>query len=727
MSVTSYNAWRESATTLSAMALYADASEVFKSGVTSANTKELSGGETTASFFKVLEVQPILGRVFSADEEKAGAAPVIILSNVLWKSRFGGDSGIINQQITVGGVQRTVIGVMPDRFDLPSEAKFWVPLDVPQPTEQSERYFYTVARLRAGASLVGAQSELLGIMKRSEQKSPFVERERGVLVVSLHEHLFGSVKKPLALMFGAVVTLLLIACVNVANLTLAHAASRHREFALRMSLGAGRWRLLRQLFIESSLLALAGGIIGAVMPYLLVGAFVKLSPSSVAGLSDIHVNGVVIAFTAAITMLAALAFGLAPAFAGSRGNASSSLSFGNTRDSNLRTHNGFRSTLIVAEVAAALVLLTGAGLLTRSFARVLAVNIGFRAERRLATYIQLPFETQAQQIRSRALFDELARRVRAIAGVESVTLSNTLPMMNISMSHTIKRSVDDEHPLRVAVGYVDADFAKTLGLHLIKGRFIDSTDRMGSTPSMMITASTARIFFPGVEPLGKAFPYKTSVAGQVEPEVVGIVDDVAQTTVEAKPIPQVYFASTQSSSHLWWITAHTALDPQKYQKAFSDIVAKVDPSIETPDVRDLEKIVSKSLAPRRFNSILIGSFAGLALVLAMIGLYGLMAYTVVARTRELGIRMALGAQQSNVLHLVLRKGLLLTTIGVALGVSLSYSLARLLSSMVFDVQVHDALTFVLVPIVFAGIAFLACYFPARRATRVSPMLALRAE
>ncbi|MEP6764261.1 MAG: ABC transporter permease [Gemmatimonadaceae bacterium] len=727
VSVTNYNAWRASVKTLSEMALYTSTSGVFKKEVGGTKSPNLKGGEVTASFFSVLGVKPLLGRVFSTSDETVGAQPVIVLSNALWRSRFNGDSSIINQLVTVDDTRRTVVGVMPDGFDVPSEAKFWQPLDVPPPTDHSDFYFFTVARLRDGTSIAGAQAELLSVLKRSEQLSLFPDHEAGVAVVSLRERQFGSVKKPLMLMFGAVAVLLLIACVNVANLTLAHAASRHREFALRLSLGAGRWRLVRQLFIESLLLAAIGGAIGSAMPYLLVDAFVKLSPSSVARLSEFHVNGVVLAFTATITMLSALAFGLAPALAGSRANAATSLAFGSTRDSKLRTHNTFRSALIVVEVAAALVLLTGAGLLTRSFARALAVNIGFRAEHTLATYIQLPFETQAQQIRARAAFDDLARQVRAIPGVESATLSNALPMMNVSMSQTIKRSADDEHPLRVAIGYVDSDFARTLGLHLIKGRFIDSTDRIGSIPSMMITASTARIYFPGVDPLGKPFPNETPKAGSAAPVVVGIVDDVAQTTVEAKPIPQVYFASAQNLVRPRWITVHTSLDAQKYQKAISDIVAKVDASIEAPDISDLEKMVSKSLAPRRFNSLLIGSFAGLALILAMLGLYGLMAYTVISRTRELGIRMALGAQQSNVLQLVLRKGLLLTTIGVALGVSLSYSLARLLSSMVFDVQVHDAMTFVLVPIGFGAIAFLACYFPARRATRVSPMMALRAE
>lgn len=585
-----------------------------------------------------------------------------------------------------------------------------------------------LAKLRDGVDIATAQNEMQRILTLRDSAKIKARRGDIVAIKSLHDQLFGSARRPLSLMLGAVVMLLLIACANVASLSLARATSRRREFAVRLALGASRWRISRQLIIESAILAAFGGLLGALAPLVLVGAFVRLSPNSVAGVENIHVDMTVLLFTAVATTLSALPFGLAPAITGARSGASTIMASGNARMSSSKGHNFMRSALVVVEVSAALTLITGAGLLTKSFARALAINPGYRAENVYSLYLQLPSARYANRSAEQAFYNQLAERVRAIPGVELVSQSHGLPLSGFSWSRNVKRSPIDVSPPDIAFSEIDSTYAKTVGLHLIKGRFIDGRDVIGSEPVMMLTASAAKLLFPNGDAVGNRLTDKLD-AGEANafPIVVGVVDDVAQKTVEEKPMPQIFLSSLQRDASPGRLIVRTSLDKSTYQRALRGIVSSIDPLQPLTEFVSLQEALSESFAPRRFNSVLINAFAVVALILAMIGLYGLMANAVVSRTRELGIRMALGAQQANVMQLVLKQGLVLTGLGVAGGVILSYALSRSLASLLYDVDAHDATTFIFAPVILLSVALIACYFPARRATKVTPMVAIRSE
>lgn len=716
-------AWQERVPSFAAVAMYGRTSGVL-TGV--GEPVSIEGGQTAATFFSILGAHAALGRLYDASEEQTGAARVIVLSNALWKGSFGSDSAIINRVVMLEGIPRTVIGVMPSSFDLPTRALYWAPLRLPPPSTGVEYSFEAIARLRDGASVEAARHEMQTILRQRDADKIAVRRGNIAIATTLHDQLYGSARKPLTLLLGAVVMLLLIACANVANLTLARATSRRREFAVRLALGAGRWRLVRQLLIESALLASIGGAIGALVPLTLVGAFVRLSSDRFAGVQDIHVDATVLGFTAAATILAALLFGLAPAMTGSRSGATSALAAGSSRTGSSKSLRILRSSLVVAEVAAALTLITGAGLLTRSFARAMAVNPGYRPQNVYSAYVQLPRARYAKAPDVLQFYNQMADRVRALPGVDMVSVSAATPLGGFAFSRHVKRNADDESPVEIAFAEVDSTYAKVVGLHLIKGRFIDERDVVGAAPAMMLTATAAAALFPRGDALGNRLAEKVDGGQSNEfPVVVGIVDDVAQKSVEEKPVPQIFLSSVQRGEWPNALLVRASLDKVTFQRALKGIVASIDPLQPLTRFVSLQEELSKSFAPRRFNSLLINSFATIALILAMIGLYGLMANAVASRTREIGIRMALGAQQINVVRLVLRHGFLLTMLGIVMGLSLSYPLSRTLSSFLFGVDVHDVATFVSAPIVLACVALIACYVPARQATRISPMVALR--
>lgn len=718
-----FRRWQTQARSFSALSVYGPSIAVLTG---EGEPVEIKGGAATAEFFSVMSTRVAFGRTFSAAETAKGGPRVVILGHDFWRSNFGGDSGVLNRTIVMNGTPRTVIGVMPSGFDFPENAKYWVPLIVPQ-DPCCEYNFSILARLRDGVTTDAALHELQSMQNGVDSLRNEYTRGSEPVVLTLHERLFGSVRKPLSILLGAVVVLMLIACANVANLTLARSATRQREFAVRLALGAGRWRLVRQLLVESSILAFLGGAVGLTIPMFLIGAFVKLSPKSVAGVSDIGIDGTVLAFTLFMSVCAALLFGLAPALTGARSGTSSALAAGSARLSATRSQRTVRASLVVFEVSAALILLTGAALLTKSFARAMAVTPGFVADNVFSANFRLPAARYADNASKRNFFNQVVSQLRATPGVDAVSQSGVGPLGGFRFSRKMSSSTDAAKTT-IAFADVDSVYARAVRLDLKAGRFIDATDVLGAPPVVMLTVSAAKHLYPGQNAVGQSLPRQETDTGKtVLPIVVGVVADVAQSSLDVKPVPQVFQASAQQDDVPEKIIVRSSLDPVAVRALFKQAVQHADPLQPLTNFSILSETVAKSIAPRRFNSLLINAFAGLALLLAMVGLYGLMAHAVISRTRELGIRIALGAQTDNVLRLVLRQGFNLVALGIAVGVVLSFALSRTLSSLLYDVPAQDPLAFIGAPTVLATVALLACYIPARRATLVSPTTALRQD
>lgn len=717
-----FTVWQQAAQSFSSVAVFSPSSAVFTG---QGEPLELVGGTGTLSFFNVFKANVLLGRAFTHEDFAEGAPRVVVLSAELWGSNFSRDTAILGRQIEMNGRQRRVIGVMAPGFEFPERARFWTPLIIPN-SPGAEYYFFVVARLKNGVALASAQKDLERLQPQVDALRTSVNRDARPAVVTLHEQLFGSVRKPLSILGGAVVVLLLIACANVANLTLARSASRQREFAVRLALGAGRWRLIRQLLVESSVLAALGGIVGAVMPVVLVGVFVKLSPTSVAGVSDIKVDGTVLAFTAAVSLLAALVFGLAPALTGAKSGASGALASGSARAGQSKSHRTIRASLVVFEVSAALTLVTGAALLTKSFARAISVNPGFETHNLYATSIGLPSARYPEDAHRVNFYAQLAERLAASPRVEAVSLSHSRPMGGYSHSRKMPSTDGGEPTTDIAFTEVDGNYARTVGLTLIAGRFLSTTDVKGTPDVAMISRSASDFFFPGTSAVGKLLPKLKNDTGPRQ-TVVGVIADVPQRSLDVKPMPQVFQSVAQHTQVPQMVTMRSALTPLAMRAQVKRIVSEIDPLLPVSNFYVMEDEVAKTVAPRRFNSILINAFAGLALVLAMIGLYGLMAHAVAMRTRELGIRIALGAGTQNVLKLVMRQGATLVMVGIVIGAALSLALSRTVASLLYETPPQDPATFIGAPVLLIIVGLLACYIPARRATLVSPITALRQD
>ncbi|MEO7999340.1 MAG: ABC transporter permease, partial [Gemmatimonadaceae bacterium] len=675
-----FELWEQTAKSFKAISVYGGSSAVFTG---QGEPIEITGSAATPPFFTVLGRGPAFGRAFTAEDAVEGAPRVVMLSQELWRTMFSADSAIINRTVIMSGRPRTVIGVMPAKFEFPAQSKFWIPLAIPH-SPGAEYNFTVMARLRDGISETTAASELRGLVPRIDSLRNDYTRGGMPVVMTLHDRLFGSVQKPLTILLVAVVVLLLIACANVANLTLARSASRQREFAVRLALGAGRWRLVRQLLVESSILAFIGGSLGALVPLVLVRGFVKLSPASVAGVSDIGVDAPVLLFTGAISVVAALVFGLAPALTGSRSGTSAALGSSNTRNSSSRAQRTLRTALVVFEVSAALTLLTGAGLLSKSFAKAMSVNPGFTSSNVYSASMQLPSARYANDASHNTFYEQVAEQLRSVPGVEAVSLSGTRPMGGFSFTKKWSRTKDDPNKSDLAFSTVDAEYGRAAGLQLLRGRFLDASDVQGAPRAIMITQGAATMLFPGENAVGKTFLVDVDSADLGNPSViVGVVADVAQFSLDAKAIPQIFLSSTQRFSSPQNIIIRTKLPSVVVRGALKDIVSRVDPLQPVSKFYVLSEELARSVAPRRFNSILVNAFAGLALMLAIIGLYGLMANSVNARTRELGIRMALGAQSVNVMRMVMKQGAALLFVGLAIGAALSLALSRTIASLLY--------------------------------------------
>ena len=729
--------WREQATVFEHLAaIYARTSNLASGG----EAERIDLAMTSANFFEVFGVRPAAGRFFTPDEEKAGHAPVVVIGRGLWQRRFGGDPGVVGRSVTLDGRSYTVVGVAPEGFRYPDRTEAWVPpfSRVPTTHEQMDverargfGFLSAVGLLKPGATLEAARAEMEAITSRLRQQYPESNNRRFNRVVTLHAHLVGESSRALLLLLGAVALVLLIACANVANLLLARAAGRQKELAVRIALGATRLRLVRQLLVESVLLALAGGAAGLLLGWWGVDLLKGLLPEGFPRLADIAVDPRVLGFTLLVSCATGLAFGLAPALQFTKPDVHAALKEGARGSTGGARGGRLRSLLIVSEVALSLVLLVGAGLLFRSFMRLQSVELGFRPQRVLTFRLAPSGANFREDAQYSAFYRDVAERVRAVPGVEAVGVINTLPLQK---GPTTGFQVEGRPPLRaderpmvnyrsVSPGYFDA-----AGVRVLRGRVPDERDAAGAPPVLAVNQSLARRDFPGEDPVGKRISFGIRPDGQPNWfEIVGVVADVRSMELHTEPPPEIYTSYLQDPFAGMSFVVRSSVEPESLVPAVREAVRGVDRAQPVAEVRTMEQLVGEAAAEPRFNSLLLGLFACVALVLAAAGIYGVMSYAVTQRTHEIGIRIALGAQTGDVLRFVVGQGMALALAGVGLGLLAALALTRVMASMLYGVSATDPATFAGVALLLSLVAFLASYVPARRATKVDPMVALRYE
>jgi putative ABC transport system permease protein len=687
--------------------------------------ERLQGRIVSAEFFSTLGVKPLIGRDFLAEEDHPGATPAAILSYGLWRRRFGADPSVIGKRITLNNQSFTVVGVTPPNFQFETEADVTVPIGL-----QAERFRLrgrdpgagVVARLKPGVSLQQAEAELNMIAARLEQQYPESNKGRRARVTPLHEFFVGGARQPLLILLGSVGLVLLIACANVANLLLVRSSARRKEMAVRMALGAGRRAIIRQLLTESVLLAALGAVLGILLALWGANFIAGHLPDGIPRLQEAQVDAPVLGFTLAVSLLTGLLFGLAPALQASRSNLTEGLREGDRGSSGRRQR--LRSVLVVGEVALTLTLLVGAGLLIQSFWRVLQVDPGFKAQNLLT--IQLSVNNpDDQQVAN--FFERLQQNVRSLPGVKSVAVSDGLPFNMANYPGFIIEDRPSPDNKGSGLRYtVSPDYFQTLGIVLIKGRVFTAEDTRASQLVAVINEVLAQRYFPNEDPIGKRLKHGPNSPSL---EIVGIVRHVEHYNLDEQNSaqPQFYTNFNQSRARPINLLVRTDAEPLSLAAAVRAQVAALNKDQAVFNVRTMEQILARSVAARRFSMLLLTVFAVVALALASLGIYGLMSYAVAQRTREIGVRMALGAQSGNVLRLVIGQGMKLAFVGVATGLIASSALTRTMKNLLFGVRATDPATFATIALLLIAVALLACYVPARRATKVDPMVALRVE
>ena len=700
-------------------------------------SERLQARLVSANFLATLGVKPIRGRDFLATDDQPGASPVAIISHALWQRRFGADESIIGKQLTLSGQQFMVAGITPPNFQYGQDADISVPIGL-----SAERFklrakdpgIIAFARLKPGTSIASANADLNTIAARLEQQYPDTNTGRRVRVDSLRESVVGDIRPTLLTLLGAVGFVLLIACANVANLLLTRSAGRQREMAIRTALGAGRMRILRQLFTESAVLALAGGVVGLLLAIWVTKLIASYTPEGIPRINELAIDARVLLFTLGASLLTGVVFGLAPALQSSDTNLTETLKEGQRNSSRGRNRAG--SLLVVSEVALTLVLLVGAGLLVKSFWRLSQVNPGFNPENVLAMQISVSARPE-EGARVNSFLTELQSRVSALPGVQSISVSNGLPFEGANFPPFTIEGQPPPAPGQDPNGIlymVSADYFKTMGIELIRGRLFTAQDTRESPPAALIDEVFARQYFPNQDPLGQRF--KLSVPNAETHEIIGIVRHVEHAGLEGQTantaefyfdFDQIPIANLPRYVRRVNVLLRTTVEPLSLVGAVRNQIAALDKDQAVFNVRTMEQAVSRSVAARRFTMILLAVFAVLALVLAAVGIYGVISYSVAQRTREVGIRMALGARTSDVIKLVVRDGLKLVMIGVGIGLAAAFALTRLMTTLLFGVTPTDAVTYATVALGLVLVALIACCIPARRATKVDPLVALRFE
>lgn len=708
----------------------------------------LRGAVVSAELFPLLGVNPLVGRTFEQREDKAGGGRAVILSHSLWQRRFSGDAGIVGKPLTVNGTPYIVVGVMPAGFRFPVEpepVEFWTNLapDAEGPgaltTQRGNHSMQAIGRLKADASIAQANSELETIARNLEKQYKDTNTGFSARAKLLLAEMTGNIKTSLFVIFAAVGCVLLIGCANVANLLLARAASRRREIAVRAALGASGWRIMRQLLTESLLLGLIGGTAGALVASFGTDLLLKLTPADIPRLTETRMDARVLLFTLGVSLITGLLMGLVPAWQTFKLDV-----HGVLKDGGHGTTGGLkksaRGAFVVAEVAITMVLLIAAGLLLQSFARLVRTNAGFNPERLLTMRLTLPdgiYTTNEQRV---SFNNRLLAAVERLPGVSSFSTVTPLPLSrnNIVVGFNIEGRPNEKgvpYPYETAMRLVSPGYFRTFGITLKQGRDFTARDTMESPPVVIINESLARKHFPNENPLGKRINPSISVGGEpAMREIIGVVADTRGQSLGQEARPEIYTSVAQlpafdslSLAVRTEAEQQGVIGPQRLIEMLREEIMKIDRNVPIYDVQTFDEYVSASVAQPRFNSLLVGLFAGTALLLTAVGLYGVVAYSVVQRTQEIGVRMAFGAEKRDVLALIIRQGLGLVLIGTVIGLAGAFAATRLLASLLYGVGAGDPLTFAGVSLVMLFVTLAACWIPAQRAARIDPMAALRCE
>jgi predicted permease len=710
-------------------------------------------GQVSADLFSALRVNPFMGRLFTNDEDKPGATPVVVLSYPLWQRRFGGQAGILNQQLTLNSKSYTVIGIMPAGFQFPTRVEMWVPVgqlsgDPGWQQRGNHPGLYGVARLKPGVTFAQAKAEMDNIGANLEKQYQDSNAGNGVGVRPLLELFVSDIRRALWVLFAAVAFVLLIACANIANLLLARAQSRQKEMAIRSAMGAGRWRIARQLLTESVLLALIGGSLGILFARWGIALILYISPDAIPRAKEISLDWRVLVFTIGLSFVTGFLFGLVPALQAGVVDVHETLKETGRGTSG---KHWLRSSLVIAEVATTLVLLVGAGLMIRSFYRLQQVNPGFSYDHLTSFSVSLPIKKYSNNEQQEQFYNRLLENLRGLPGVEATAAASGLPLGNNGWQTSF--TVDgqpppprDQTPLMEAC-LVTPDYFRAMNIPLRSGRYFNDHDdrsalvgkdlskyseterEIAALNSIVIDEEFARRYWPNEDPVGK----RIRLGNDTDPKtpvltVLGVVGRVKMEGLgtDSKRV-QGYFPFAQIPNGSMTVILKAAGDPNQLISAVRSQVKAVDPDQPIYSIKSMDEIRAESVAPERLNLTLLSLFAGIALVLAIVGIYGVMSYTVTQRTHEIGIRMAIGAQPRDVFRMVIRQGMLLALIGVVCGLVGAFGLTRLMASMLFGVEPTDPVTFAAIAVLLTGVALIACYVPGRRATKVDPVISLRYE
>ena len=716
----------------------------FNLNLTQGGPERVSGAQVTAGLFDLLGApQAIAGRWIALDEAQLGRDHVVVLSHGLWQQRFGGDRNVVGQTLHLNGEPYTVIGVMPTGFDFPAPlaeaALLWTPVSF-TPAQIAQRegpyYLHVLARLRDGVTVQQAQREMNALGQRFEREQPGYRGPNNadggwrITVVPALEQVVGRSRQSLRLLLTIAAMVLLIACANVANLLLARATTRQRELAVRAAVGASRARIVRQLLVESVLLAALGGALGVLLASWGVDWLLALNPAALPRLSEIKLDRVVLGFSLAVSLLVGALCGLAPAWLAGRVDLNQVLKEGGAQVAGDRRQPLARQALVAVEIALACVALVGAGLLIRSFLQLQRVDRGLQSDHVLTGRLSLPAEKYREPAQIAGFYNELTRKLSALPGVEAAAISTQLPLSGRTMNDPFSiegRALDFKNTATAGHQNVSPAYFRALGIQALRGRDFNDSDTNDAPPVAVINERMARAYWPNEDPIGRRI-----TLGLPRPEnpwrtIIGIARDTPQRGLEVGAKPDWYLPSAQAPQRDVYLLVRASLEPIAFSRALREQVAALDPAQPITDIRTLDEVIAGTTAPRRFNTTMLGLLAAIALLLAALGSYSVLAYTIARRTHELGVRAALGARPSDLRRLVIWQGMRPVAVGVAGGLVAAWWLARLVRGLLFGIGASDPLTFAGAVLLLLIVAIAACWLPARRATRVDPLVALRHE
>jgi putative ABC transport system permease protein len=732
--------YRDQNQTLEQIAAFANWSASLTGSV---EAERVQGMRISANAFQLLGVEAVVGRALVPEDDTPGRQNVVVLSHGLCQRRYGADPRIMGQTLTLNGNSYTIVGVLPPQFIFPiQEAELAVPLapdaDPWRRTRTSTNFLRAIARLKPGVAPAQAEADLTSIAGRMRQQYPAAnENKLGVTLTPLNEVVVGIYRHALWMLLGAVGFVMLIACLNLASLSLARASTRHREMAIRTAHGATRWRLIRQMITESLLLALSGGLLGLVLAWWGINFLLALSPVGMPRLSEVGLDARVLIFTLAVSISSGSIFGILPAVKASKVNLNEELKSGGRSGNDGAARNRVRSLLVIAEIAISLVLLLCAGLLIKSFSRLQEVRPGFEPENLLAVRLSLPKTRYANRDAVISFYDRLQPLLEGLPGVSAVGAVSALPLSGTraSIEFTIEgRPSPPNEVWRSDYRIASTGYFRAMKIPLLRGREFSEQDNAHTTLVAMISETLARRFWPDGNPVGARLLVDDNNQGPRPVEIVGVVGDVKHLSLEDEPTPHLYLPLRQlhedgvvwMTNNQYWLI-RSQVPPLNLASAVQREIRKVDPEVPASNIKTMEQYLSASVSPRRFNLWLLTVFAGAALILAAVGIYGVMSYSVAQRTREIGVRMALGAQRSDILRMVVGHGMLLAVAGIIAGLAGALALSRLMGGLLYEVSTTDPATYILLTFFLLLVTLAACLVPARRATKVDPMIALRYE